>query len=99
MPFQRLFASLVATLLCATAKPVVAEQISGQLQISLTLLKRCEVVTRSDDAVVHLTGHGCEHAAYQVQDASGRAVAANAEAASLVLPSAEADGATLVIYW
>ncbi|PKM32341.1 MAG: hypothetical protein CVV08_12995 [Gammaproteobacteria bacterium HGW-Gammaproteobacteria-12] len=101
MPFHRFLALFVATALCATANLSVAEQISGQLQISLTILKRCEVAVRDDAAAVHLSARDCEHAAYQVQDAHGRALPStlNAQATSLALPASGDAGSTLVIYW
>jgi len=100
MPFHRFLALFVATALCATANLSLAEQISGQLQISLTILKRCEVAVRGDAVAVHLSARECEHAAYQVQDAHGRIVSSslNAEATS-VLPVGGDAGSTLVIYW
>jgi len=101
MPFHRLLALFVAAMLCATANLSGAEPISGQLQISLTLFKRCEVSARSDDVTVQLTGHGCEHAAYQVRDGNERIlpVVREAEAGSIPLHALENAGSTLVIYW
>ena len=101
MPFHRLLAWFVATALCATANLSLAEQISGQLQISLTILKRCEVAARSDAAGVHLFAHDCEHAAYRLQDANGRALplALSAGTTSVTVQSVEDAGSTLVIYW
>jgi len=101
MPSQRLLTLFVASALCATANLSFAEQISGQLQISLTILKRCEVAARSDAAGVHLSAHDCEYAAYRLQDSNGRALplASNAEATSLTAQSVEDAGSTLVIYW
>lgn len=101
MSFHRFLALFVATALCATANLSLAEQISGQLQISLTILKRCEVAVRGDVAAAHLSARDCEHAVYQVQDAHGRALTSslNAEATSMVLPAGGDAGSTLVIYW
>lgn len=101
MPFHRLLAWFVATALCVTANLSFAEQISGQLQISLTILKRCEIAARSDAAGVYLSAHDCEHAAYRLQDPNGRTLplAPNAEATSLTVQSVEGAGSTLVIYW
>ena len=101
MSFHRFLALFVASALCATANLSLAEQISGQLQISLTILKRCEVAARGDAAAVHLSARDCEHAAYQVQDAHGRALSSSlsAEATSVVLPAGGDAGSTLVINW
>lgn len=101
MPFHRLLAWFVATALYVTVNLSLAEQVSGQLQISLTILKRCEVAARSDAVGVHLSAHDCEHAAYRLQDPNGRALplASNAEATSLTAQSVEDAGSTLVIYW
>ncbi|MFN9527699.1 MAG: hypothetical protein ACK561_17535 [Pseudomonadaceae bacterium] len=101
MSFHRFLALFVASALCATANLSLAEQISGQLQISLTILKRCEVSARSDDVAVQLTGHGCEHAAYQVRDGNERIlpVVREAEAGTIPLHALENAGSTLVIYW
>ncbi|MDN5515861.1 MAG: hypothetical protein L0G82_11550 [Pseudomonas sp.] len=101
MSIHRFLAWIVATALCATTNLSSAEQISGQLQISLTILKRCEVAARSDAAGVYLSAHDCEHAVYRLQDVNGRAVplALNAEATSVTVQSVEGAGSTLVIYW
>lgn len=101
MSLHRLLALFVASALCATANLSFAEQVSGQLQISLTILKRCEVAARSDAAGVHLSARDCEHAAYRLQDTNGRALpwALNAEATSVTVQSVEDAGSTLVIYW
>lgn len=101
MPFHRFLALFVATVLCATANLSFAEQVSGQLQISLTILKRCEIAARGDAAAVHVSARDCGHAAYQVQDAHGRALSASldTEATSVVLPAGGDDDSTLVIYW
>ncbi|HBZ95173.1 MULTISPECIES: hypothetical protein [unclassified Pseudomonas] len=101
MPFTRILAYCLAGVLCAAANPSLAEQISGQLHISLTILKRCEIVARSDAASVYLSGHSCEHSAYQVRDDQGRALALSqdGQTASLPVKSIEKDGSTLVVYW
>ncbi|WP_457977244.1 hypothetical protein L0Y47_13755 [Ectopseudomonas composti] len=100
MSIHRSLAWVVATALCATTNLSSAEQISGQLQISLTILKRCEVAARSDAAGVYLSAHGCEHAAYRLQDVNGRALPlAFAGTTSVTVQSVEDVGSTLVIYW
>ena len=101
MSTHRFFALFVAIALCATANSSFAEQISGQLQISLTILKRCEVSARGDAIAAHVSARHCEHATYQVHDAHGRVLSANLNAeTTAVVQSAGADlGSTLVIYW
>lgn len=102
MPSYRLFAScLVAVVLCAVTDLSFAEQVSGQLQISLTILKRCEIITRSDDTAVRLSDSGCEHAAYQVRDVQGRALHSSGDTGMtpMALQQSVPGGSTLEIYW
>lgn len=101
MSLHRFLALCAASVLCAAANSTLAEQVSGQLQISLTILKRCELATRSDAAAVHLSERGCEHAAYQVRDTDGHTVPLThtAETSSVAVQSVEDAGSTLVIYW
>lgn len=101
MPYHPILASCLAGVLCAAANSSLAEQISGQLQISLTILKRCEVVARSDEAGVHLNGRSCEHSVYQVRDTEGRVLSLSrgAQTASVPMRSIENGGSRLVIYW
>lgn len=99
---SRLFAScLVAVVLCAVTDLSLAEQISGQMQISLTILKRCEITARNADAVVYLSGSDCEHAAYQVRDVDGRVQQSIDYAGTnpVAVRSVAKAGSTLEIYW
>lgn len=101
MPYRRLVASLLAVALCLVANQSLAEQISGQLHISLTILKRCEVSAERDQQAVRVLGNGCEQAAYQLQDGHGRALPLkpDAGAASVSTQSVADAGSTLVVYW
>ncbi|MGG2398013.1 hypothetical protein ACJRW5_13850 [Pseudomonas sp. SH1-B] len=98
MPSQRLIAFLSAVGLCLSANHSLAEQISGQLQISLTILKTCEVLTQRTEAVVQVDGRGCGDAPYQLQDERGQPLPLTSGTAAS-RQSFENAGSTLVVYW
>lgn len=75
-----------------------AGESSAQLAVSLTIVKSCEVVSEPSVRAVQVSSHGCESAAFRLQDESGAVLTTEVVRGRTV---AEPDSASkrLVVYW
>lgn len=99
MQLKRPFALCLAVALYVVSALCHAEQITGQLHISLTILKRCELSTEESQAGVRLST--CQYADYLVRDARGQARAASFGTREVALAKRPGDtgDSVLEIYW
>lgn len=100
MPSTRYFA-LFATLAVFISPSLFAGQATGQLPISMTIAKHCEVVGERQGDALSFAGRGCEADSFQLRDEQDRLLPAQlgATAASLQIKRDEVDGSRVVVYW
>lgn len=103
MYYKRILAPLAAlsALLLACAPLAHAGQVGGQLNVSLTIVKSCEVAGESTSGSYRVSSRGCEAAAYRLQDESGKPLAAQPAERDAVtrLDSSDSASPRVVVYW
>lgn len=102
MYLQRILLPIVAfAVLIAPAVQAQAGQVGGQIGISLTIVKSCQVASETSLDTYRVSSQGCEASAFQLQDERGRPMAAQPSGQDAVtrVESADGAGSRVVVYW
>lgn len=101
MSYKRSLAVFVACSLTLIAPSLFAGQVNGQLGVSITIAKHCEVSGERDGRGLNMGWSGCKDAAFQLHDEQGRQLPAlrNEQTASIRVEPAELSAERVVVYW
>lgn len=100
MFIKRFLAPLLGLTLLCTGH-AFAGQVGGQINVSLTIVKSCQVAGESSSGSYLVSRRGCESADFQLRNEHGQQLASPAVASEAItrVDAGDAAGQRVVVYW
>lgn len=100
MFLKRIFTPLFGLALLCVGQ-AQAGQVGGQINVSLTIVKSCQVAGESSSGTYLVSRHGCESADFQLRNERDKQLASSVAANDAItrVDAGDAAGQRVVVYW